>query len=560
MILTLTLSCLATPIPAPLPAPAGGDPWFLAGETSLELSSPLPSDDFGTAVAVSGSRAAIGAPRRETGGTNSGAVFVYERSAGGWTQTDILQPIDAENGQLFGIAVAIDGDTIVVGAAGDHRVEDAGGAAYVFEYSGSWTEVAKLQASPPREFGFFGGAVAVDGETIVVGESALSGHGAAHIFRRSGGSWPLEQRISPIFELDAQFGTAVDVEGDLLIVGAPFKDDFSFGMTDAGMAQVFERTGTTWNTVTSLVEDDPYSEDQFGTSVAIEAGRAFVGCPWDINSVSSSGSVFVFEEQAGSWVQVEELVPSDAAPDDYFGWSLAHWDDLLMVGAPRYPAASRPGAAYLWQDGPSGFTQKLRFDGGGGGVRDDYGRSVSVDRNQLVAGAPERSTSGGGNARALLASPSSATYCYGDGSGTACACGSGAAGHGCPNSAFADGASLHSIGLFRVSSDTLQLRAQNLSERVLFFYGHDRAAGGAGLPFGDGLRCVIGGTRRMSGDVPDAQGALDWPAFGSLGIGARSSAVAGQTLRYQGWYRDPASACTGARFNLTNAVEVLWRP
>ncbi|MDZ4774565.1 MAG: hypothetical protein SGI72_15665 [Planctomycetota bacterium] len=159
------------------------------------------------------------------------------------------------------------------------------------------------------------------------------------------------------------------------------------------------------------------------------------------------------------------------------------------------------------------------------------------------------------------------TYCFGDGSGaTLCPCDPGQAGgvgEGCAHSS-GTGAKLQATGLASVSGDTVALTATNLisSTAILFFQGTLKQNAGNGTAFGDGLLCVSGTITRLG--VKFASGGI--ANFGA-GVGADpllsiqgGIPVNGAVRRYQGWYRDSASFCTAATFNLTSALELTWTP
>ncbi|MBL8863745.1 MAG: hypothetical protein JNK02_17280 [Planctomycetes bacterium] len=161
-----------------------------------------------------------------------------------------------------------------------------------------------------------------------------------------------------------------------------------------------------------------------------------------------------------------------------------------------------------------------------------------------------------GNVAAPLA------YCFGDGSGAACPCGNaGLAGHGCANSVNPSGASLAGFGQASLASDSLVLAGAGMTNgSVLYFQGTSRQNGGAGVAFGDGLRCV-GGTIVRLWTVVNAGGASQVPAPGDPGIAVRGQVGSPGTRTYQAWYRNAAPGfCTAATYNLTNGVEVLWAP
>lgn len=119
------------------------------------------------------------------------------------------------------------------------------------------------------------------------------------------------------------------------------------------------------------------------------------------------------------------------------------------------------------------------------------------------------------------------------------------------------------LGLARVSADSFALEARDVRDGPgLYFQGTVALNGGQGNAFGDGLRCV-GGTLVRLGFVVAASGASTIPTASgptSAPLSVAGGVVPGSTLHYQLWYRDSAAFCTGATYNLTNAVKVLWAP
>jgi hypothetical protein len=156
---------------------------------------------------------------------------------------------------------------------------------------------------------------------------------------------------------------------------------------------------------------------------------------------------------------------------------------------------------------------------------------------------------------------SATSYCAGDGSGSPCPCGNaGAAEHGCASTVSAVGAGLAASGWPSVVSDTLVLAGNHMPESfVLYFQGTTRTLSGAGSAFGDGLRCASGVITRI-GVKANTNGHSAYPMAGDAPISIRGANSAGSVRRYQCWYRNAAPYCTPSTFNLTNGVEVTWRP
>lgn len=151
------------------------------------------------------------------------------------------------------------------------------------------------------------------------------------------------------------------------------------------------------------------------------------------------------------------------------------------------------------------------------------------------------------------------TYCSGDGRAGVCPCGNpGGAGHGCANGATTSGARLSSTGTTSLATDELTMSCSGLvpNQPGLYFRGINAVNGGAGTPFGDGLRCAGGGVLRLQVRFADATGNSSM----TIPIGAASLAQPGDQHYFQCWYRDPVTSPCGAGFNLTNGLAVHWLP
>jgi len=152
-------------------------------------------------------------------------------------------------------------------------------------------------------------------------------------------------------------------------------------------------------------------------------------------------------------------------------------------------------------------------------------------------------------------------YCFGNGSGTACPCGNaGAAGNGCANSLNAAGANLAAIGVSSISADSVTLQGSGMpNSSALYFQGTTQQSGGAGVVFGDGLRCVGGSVIRL-GTKFNASGSSSYPVGADLQVSVRGLVSVPSTRTYQCWYRNAAAFCTTSTFNLTNGLELVWAP
>jgi hypothetical protein len=237
-------------------------------------------------VTLSGDAAVIGAYSDDTAaGVDAGSAEVWTRGGSVWTHQQQLFPIDGSAGDAFGISVAIEAGTIVVGAYQDDATGGVDcGSAYVFtEHGGTWSEQQQLAAVDAAAGDALGISVVLTGETILAGafrddSAAAMDSGSAYFFSREGPTWGELQQVNQT-DQDARndaFGTSVAFDGDTLVVGAP-QDDVAG--VNAGAAYVFTRSGTTWSLQQKLTAPGLTADDRFGFAVGLHGNTLVVGAP-----------------------------------------------------------------------------------------------------------------------------------------------------------------------------------------------------------------------------------------------------------------------------------------
>lgn len=273
--------------------------WSL--QQQLKPDDLYPGHGFGgNAVAVSGDTIAIGAQFLDDGPIpRAGRAFVFVRSDGVWREQQRLMASDAASGDYFGSTLALVGDTLLVGARhDDHGGLLSAGSVYVFTRANNvWSERQKLTASDPHARGFFGGSIAVSGNTAVISASGTdsASEGSAYVFVRSGNVWVEQQKLTAsdgsAFDW---FGSSVGVSTDRVVVGAA--EHTHSGHTRAGSAYVFARAGNVWSQEHKLIASDAGPDDGFGWSVGIADGTVWVTAPGhDHAGEFDTGSAYVFE-------------------------------------------------------------------------------------------------------------------------------------------------------------------------------------------------------------------------------------------------------------------------
>jgi hypothetical protein len=322
-----------------------GGVWTL--EQELFAEGAMSGSAFGFSADIEGDTAIISAPLdNNEKGNMAGAVYVFTRSGGVWTMQQKLVPSDAALDDRFGNAVAIDGDTLVATAWGHDlglmgEIGDAG-AAYVFTRSGGvWEQQAKLVAGDAASPDHFGYSIAIDNDTIFVGalendaESVMDS-GAVYVFTRDGGTWTQTQKLvadkgamAKDVTVNGYFGGSVSIDGDSAAVGAT--GALNMAKTDVtGAIYMFTRSGGTWTPQQKLVPDDLVLGDNLGYRVSLSGDALVTSSHWH---ASQSGAVYVFTQSGGAWAQRDKMVDKKGYPFQWFGIGLSYSGDTIIVGA-----------------------------------------------------------------------------------------------------------------------------------------------------------------------------------------------------------------------------------
>jgi len=382
--------------------------------------------------------------------TNTEPTFVPPTgSLDQFLQRAYLKASNTGAGDRFGWAVAVSGDTLVVGVP----LEDNGnGAVYVFVRSGAmWAQQAHLQASNAVANGWFGRTVAVSGDTVIVGAAnEASGSGGAYVFVRSGTTWTQQAHLQASNAgTGDNFGTFVAVSGDTVVVGAPFEASNATGVNGngannsangAGAAYVFVRSGTTWTQQAYLKASNTDAGDRFGWTVAVSGDTLVVGAPYEdstatgvdgdetTNAAGQAGAAYVFVRSGTTWAQQAYLKASNAQAADYFGYAVSVSGDTIVVGAVDEASAATgvdgnqannsvagSGAAYVFVRSGSTWAQEAYLKASNTGAWDQFGFTVAVSGDTIVVGSRTEDSSAtgvNGNGADNSAADSGAAYVF----------------------------------------------------------------------------------------------------------------------------------------------------
>jgi len=588
------------------------------------------NDDFGWTVATNGRLLVVSAPWEESTATGIngdetsndanrvGAVYAFARSGGAWYQEAYIKASNAGAFDRFGIALAIDGDTLVVGAPeeaslatgvnGDEADNDAyaSGAAYVFVRDGSnWSQQAYLKASNTNAADSFGSAVAISGDTIVVGapgeksvgagvgadegDNSGVGVGAAYVFTRRGSSWMQQEFIkSSNAGNNDDFGASVAIDGDLIAIGAPGEASTSAGVNGnqnnndaahAGAAYLFERNAATWSQVAYIKASNPggqtmfgQSGDRFGGSVALHDGVLVVGAPFESSSSDGidgdqsndsaleAGAAYIFEGDGSNWSQVAYVKSDHSQPEDEFGGSVATWGGRVIVGTrfengagagindlSGYGGLDNAGAAYVYESQAGVWSRRAYLKALNRDLRDFYGSSVAAGPNLVLVGAPGEDSIAAGNLADNSVSSAGAAYAYTFGVGMR---------YCTPSSvnSTSDWAFLLVDGDVQISENRLSLAAFDLPPNRFATFLVARASNTINPAGSEGTLCV--GPAYVALDA--ARTATDGTLSAEIdvaSVAAIGPVLPGDTFYFQCWFRD---ANPGPTSNFTDAAAVTF--
>ncbi|HTZ97783.1 MAG TPA: IPT/TIG domain-containing protein [Terriglobales bacterium] len=384
------------------------DPWVQVAEVSA--SDGGNSDEFGWSVAAGNNVVVVGAPFHTVGSNvEQGAAYVFVEAGSGWanmTETAELTASDGVADAYFGNSVAIDGNTIVVGAPGTTIGGNLRqGSAYVFvEPAQGWTnmtETAELAASDGYVGDNLGNSVSISNNTIAAGAPYASvgsnyEQGAAYVFVQPANGWTNMTQTAKLTASDGAsgdiLGVAVNINGSTVAAGA--SEATVDGYPSAGAAYVFVEGNNGWSDMTQtakLTATDAAIDDYFGSAIDMTNNTIVVGAPSDF-----SGAVYVFVQPPNGWAnmtQTAELTPSVTTTELLLGSSVAISTNIVVGGAVAAGVGQNQnqGQVLVFVQPPSGWknmnqtTQLFSQDGAAG---DAFGHSIAIGGNAGIAGAP----------------------------------------------------------------------------------------------------------------------------------------------------------------------------
>ncbi len=351
-------------------------------------------DEFGRSVDIKGNYAVVGAPYDDTNNSNSGAAYVFQFNGSLWQRVAKLTPALGQSGQLFGSAVSITDDRIVVSAPMAQQNGSTSGLVYIFEKPtlgwSDMTESGVLSPVAPTKPGWFGYEVSAVDNTMVISHfnpGGSSSYGQVYVYEKSGSTWMLKATLNPPSLDDSSadgFGSVVKFTGAEVILGV------SLAANRAGLVYVFEKPAAGWvNTSTptaTLQPSDPTFFGRFGERVAFHE-----------NTILTRGrkSGYVFVKQGAHWANATEnakLIMSLPDPGLYMVDLALSQDNAIISGS-----LNNIGLVFFYrkQNGQWMNTAQYTYISGPS-VPDELGSRLALSNDHLLIANPIANTSAGG--------------------------------------------------------------------------------------------------------------------------------------------------------------------
>ena len=324
-------------------------------QAKLVAEPAFAEDTLGGNVALKNDVAMLGVMRRDDKGKDSGAVVSFEREVNVWKQNQIFTAPDAKPGDAFGQSIALTKNHLIIGAPRNDALGNDAGAAYIYKRENdSWRYQTKITASDGAAGDLFGISVAIDGNTILVGadlhDEKAENAGAVYVYVLDDNNWKQEAKLmaSDGGKTDI-FGVRVALSGNTALVSARRDDTEELGI-DAGSAYIFVRDGSTWTQQVKLTSPDGQADDRFGRGVALSGDTAIISAMNHDANGSNTGAVYVYKKGSSGWRYTSKFMAKSSMPDDKFGWNLGLSNGVAIVATPHHDAKGQESGAVFIQD------------------------------------------------------------------------------------------------------------------------------------------------------------------------------------------------------------------
>lgn len=359
-------------------------------------------DYFGTNIDISGNIAVVGVPNDDRYGKNAGIAYVFEFDGSQWNKIANLSSSDRAAEHEFGASVAIDSNTIVIGAS-HAGAAVAAGKVYIFEKPlGSWvtaTETAQLTPSNPQSYKYFGSKVAIDQDVIV----ASNVYGEVYLFQKPLGAWTNATETAKLISSDLNsndyFGCEIKIKDTIIVIGA--KNKLGTNQYD-GAAYLFIKPSAGWTNITETAKFTSSVSNygmQLGQSIAIHDDKIFISAVGYMENNIRKGAVLVYNKQGNNWVSATEsqIVTMDEIENyDSFGNSIVISKNNLLVGCPNKKIGENygNGKVFIFKITTNGLLYHKAINSPDMIKYQNFGSALAADGTHFLATNPASSIIG----------------------------------------------------------------------------------------------------------------------------------------------------------------------
>jgi len=324
-------------------------------QAKLVAEQAFAEDTLGGKVALKNDVAMLGVMRRDDKGKDSGAVVSFKRESSIWQQNQIFTAPDAKPGDAFGQSIALTENHLIIGAPRNDAFAADSGAAYIYKREkDTWRYQTKITASDGAAGDLFGISVAVDGNTILVGadlhDEKAENAGAVYVYALDDKQWKQQAKLmaSDAGKTDI-FGVRVALSENTALISARRDDTKELGI-DAGSVYIFVRDGSTWKQQVKLTSPDGQADDRFGRAVSLSGATAIISAMNHDANGKDTGALYVYKNNSGSWRYTSKFVAKSSMPDDKFGWNIGLSNGVAVIAAPNHDAKGQESGAVFIQD------------------------------------------------------------------------------------------------------------------------------------------------------------------------------------------------------------------
>lgn len=324
---------------------------------------------FGQAVEISNGNVFIGEPNNVH---IPGAVYIFTKDGENWIQSNMIKAEDGEIGDDFGSSLSANGNLLMVGAPDRNGGE---GGAYIFAQAddGTWSQLTMFTVAADSAISSAGSDVALSDGYAFVGIPSYE-TGAVVVYKENEGVWLQDAIIMNPDTAESQFGSAIDVDGMNLLVGAPTQD--------GGAAFVYSLDEeNSWSLNSTLKYNSLTEGSRYASEVAIKGNLAVIGA-YRNNSI---GTAFVFRQTEDGWVSDGQLAAFDQRQRHSFGYAISFAESEVLIGAVN--ANSGTGAIYRFpMDEDGNWASSTKIESSGQQAGDFLGASLATEGGLVVTG------------------------------------------------------------------------------------------------------------------------------------------------------------------------------